>query len=87
MTTPLRNQSEIARLREQIEREYEQACWAQTGLTVGSAKHLFISRRMEHIGVCQETLATLIGEQASMQFVSEVFASDPPPQPQGNQSR
>ena len=82
-TSHARNQSEVARLRERIEREHEQAQWAKTGLTVGAAKHLFISRRMQHIGACQETLATLIGQEASMQFVSDLFEGDPPPQAPG----
>lgn len=69
--------SEIARLREQITREHEAACLALTGLAVGSAKHWFITRRMERIGAHQERLSTLVGEQASLAFVTRVMEESP----------
>jgi hypothetical protein len=74
------NSSEIARLREQIAREHEAACWALTGLAVGTAQHWFITRRMEHIGVHQQRLSELIGEQASMALVVAVMDDSPPQQ-------
>lgn len=70
--------SEVARLREQIAREHEAACWALTGLAVGTAQHWFISRRMEHIGTHQQRLSELIGEQASMALVVAVLEESPP---------
>lgn len=71
------NYSEVARLRERVAREYEAASWAQLGLAVGTAKHRFITRRYERIGFCQEQLATMIGEQASLALVLEVIEGSP----------
>lgn len=69
--------SEVARLREQIAREHEAMCFAQTGLAIGAAKHRFISRRMERIGVYQERLSALVGEQASMEVLIEIMEQSP----------
>ncbi len=71
------NPSEIANLREQITREHEAACWALTGPTIGMAQHWFINRRMERIGVCQERLSTLVGEQESLALVTEIMEHSP----------
>jgi hypothetical protein len=73
------NRSEVARLREQIAQEHQAAEWALTGLANGTAKHRFITRRMERIGDHQQRLASLIGEKESMQIVCGIFESDPPP--------
>ncbi|HXR64926.1 MAG TPA: hypothetical protein VN729_03330 [Ktedonobacteraceae bacterium] len=53
---------------------------ALTGLAVGTAQHWFITRRMEHIGVHQQRLSELIGEQASMALVVAVMDDSPPQQ-------
>lgn len=71
------NHSEIAHLRERMAREYEAANWAWLGLAVGTAQHRFITRRYERIGLCQEQLATMIGEQASLALVMEVIEGAP----------
>ena len=73
MSLSSHNQSEIAQLRAQIAREYEAANGARLGLTVGTAQHRFITRRYERIGCCQEQLATMIGEQASLALVMEIL--------------
>jgi hypothetical protein len=80
METQNDHRSEVARLREQIAQEHQAAEWAVTGLASGTAKHLFITRRMERIGDHQQRLASLIGEQASMQIVCSIFEGDPLPQ-------
>jgi hypothetical protein len=72
MDTVPGNQSEVARLRQQIEAEYQAAAQAMTGFSQ-VAKHEFITARIERIGVHQEHLAALVGEQASMQIVCEIF--------------
>ncbi len=69
--------SEIARLREQIAREHEAACWAVSGPALGVARHWFISRRLERIGACQEQLAALVGEQTSLALVVTILESGP----------
>lgn len=72
--------SEVAWLRERIEREHEAASFALTGPAIGTAQHWFISRRMERIGGYQARLSTLVGEQASMEIVIQVMESSPPQQ-------
>jgi hypothetical protein len=72
------NLSEVARLREKIDCEHQAASWAMSGQAIGTARHWFISRRMEHIGVYQEQLAVLVGEQASMAIVIEILENSPP---------
>ena len=69
--------SEVARLYEQIDCEQKAASWALTGLAIGTAQHWFISRRMERIGVYQEQLAALVGEQASLALVIDILESSP----------
>jgi hypothetical protein len=69
--------SEVARLRERIAREHEAACWALNGLAAGNLQHRFINRRMQRIDACHEHLARLIGEQASIHFMSQVFEKSP----------
>ncbi len=84
MGTQNDHRSEVAHLREQIAQEHQAAGWAVTGLASGASKHLFITRRMERIGDHQQHLASLIGEQASMQMVCSIFEGDSlPPLHQG----
>ena len=64
--------SEVARLLQQISLEYEAATRGLTGLSAGSAKHSFITARMEQIGVHHEQLASLVGEVQATQFVIEL---------------
>ena len=78
------NQSEVAQLRAQIAREYEAAAWARQGLAVGVAQHRFITRRYERIGRCQEQLATMVGERASLAMLLEILEEQPLP-PSGGQ--
>lgn len=70
------NQSEVARLRAQIAQEYEAAQAALTALASGTARHAFITARMDRIGVHQEALASLVGEQESMAIVCSIFEGD-----------
>jgi len=71
------NGSDVARLREQIRLEHEAASRALTEFAEGVAQHAFITARMEQIGVCQEELAGLIGEQETMVFLAQVFENSP----------
>ncbi len=63
--------SEIARLMQRIELEYQAANNALYGLAAGIAKHEFITARMERMGELHEELKTLVGaEQATQLFVT-----------------
>ena len=50
------NQSEIARLKAQIEAEIQAAQWALYGASLGAAQHQFITCRMERMGMLHEEL-------------------------------
>lgn len=67
------NRSEVARLRQRIAQEYEAARRGLTGLAYGTAKHEFITRRMEQIGSCHETLKHLVGEQEATRMLAETL--------------
>ena len=65
--------SEVALLRQRIELELEAVRRAMYGPVVGTARHTFISARMERVGVCRETLAHHIGSEAAMQVVGQLY--------------
>ncbi len=64
--------SEVARLMQQIEREYEAAMRGLTGLAI-TAPHEFITARMERIAECHEELQALVGEPAAIQVVAQAL--------------
>ncbi len=63
------NPSEVARLREQIEREYAAACAGLHGLGMGSARHDFIQARMARAQQYGEQLIERIGAQAALPLI------------------
>lgn len=67
------NQSIVARLRTQIEQEYQASVWALTGLSSGSLQHAFITRRMQHMDIACRGLAQIIGEEQATEVLCEVF--------------
>ena len=71
------NKSEVARLLQQTEREYEAAQRALTGLAAGSARHEFITAKMERMQQCQEELGQLIGEREATVLVAQVLEAKP----------
>lgn len=66
-------QSEVARLRQQIALEYEAATRGLNGLALGTGQHLFITKRMENIAVYHETLKQMVGEQEASKVLVEVL--------------
>jgi len=56
--------SEVARLLSQISAEYEAAQHGMSGLSCGSAKHAFITARMENMGQIHIQLQELVGDVA-----------------------
>jgi hypothetical protein len=58
------NQSEVARLLEQISAEYEAAQRGLSGLAYGASKHDFITARMENMGHLHNQLQEIVGESA-----------------------
>lgn len=70
MTNP---NSEVAQLLQRISEEYEAAERAMTGFAE-TAKHEFITARMEQIGVCHQQLQGLVGELEATQMVADTLA-------------
>jgi hypothetical protein len=67
------NRSEVARLRQRIAEEYEAAMRGLTGLAAGTATHEFITKRMEQMGACHETLKQLVGEQEAARMLAQTL--------------
>ena len=66
------NKSEVARLLAQINSEYEAAQQSLTGLAQGIGQHRFITKRMEHIGQCVETLCKIADESTMRQVMTQL---------------
>ncbi len=64
--------SEVVQLLHQISLEYEAAARGLTGLSAGSAKHSFITAKLEQIGAYHEQLSGLVGEVRATQLVVEL---------------
>ncbi len=73
----MENNSEVARLRMQIEQEHEASVWALSGLAGGTARHDFIQRRLEHMGIAHTGLIKLLGEEQATAMVCEIFEKTP----------
>jgi hypothetical protein len=70
------NQSEVARLLEQISAEYEAAQRGLKGFAYGSAKHDFITARMENVGRLHDELQAIVGDSA-IALVAEALSNLP----------
>jgi hypothetical protein len=57
------HKSEVARWRQQYDAEYEAAQRGLTGLAYGSARHSFITKKMENMQQCVQELTALVGVQ------------------------
>ena len=67
------NQSEVARLKAQIEAEIQAAQWALYGASLGAAQHQFITCRMERMGILHEELKELVGEEEGVRLLVQVM--------------
>jgi len=72
-----KQKSEVAELLQRIGLEYEAATRGLTGLSAGSAKHSFITARLEQIGAYHEQLTSLVGEVQATQLVIELAEQGP----------
>ena len=66
------HKSEVSQLIHQIELEYEAAQRGLQGLAI-TARHEFITARMENIGTCHESLKELVGEQQASVILTETL--------------
>ncbi len=65
------SESEIVRLRRQIEEAYEAGMQGLTGLASGTSNHRFIQAKLEHVEACHSRLVELVGVQEAIQIVYE----------------
>ena len=65
------SQSEVARIRQQIELEQQAAWLGLYGLAQGTAQHEFITAKMERIWELRDTLAPLVGEAEASRMMCE----------------
>ena len=64
--------SEVARLLAQINREYEAAQRGLSGLAQGVGQHRFITKRMEQIAELHAQLRDLVGDEAMALITSQL---------------
>lgn len=67
------NESEVARLRRQIDLEFEALQRIKSGLSVGTVRHDFIQARMRTVDVCQDKLEQLVGDAQASQIVYGLY--------------
>src|SRR5258708_32673041 len=66
------NNSEVARIRQQIELESAAMKFAMDGCAT-VAKHEFISHKYDAIGKCQEQLGTLVSEEEATDITGQTY--------------
>lgn len=66
------HQSEVARLRQQIDDECEAMQQAMNGFAQ-TASHAFINQKYDNLGAAQDQLEQLVGEDAAAQIVVETY--------------
>ena len=67
------SKSEVARVLEQIELEFQAAQRGLYGLAFGTAKHEFITSKMEQMGKLHEKLQTMVGEKEAVKLLAETL--------------
>jgi hypothetical protein len=65
--------SEVVRLRQRIDLEYEAAQRGLSGTAQGAAKHAFITQRMENMAAHHQALKQLVGEQGAIEILVDVL--------------
>lgn len=65
--------SEVARLREQVELEYEAMMRGLHGFAEGSAIHEFISARMARVESYHGELAKKVGESEATEIICDLY--------------
>lgn len=80
------NQSEVARLRRELDEETESARLGLQGLAAGASKHEFLRAKMERFGEIASELQKLVGPDETVKLLAE--ANDKltgPIEPKGDQ--
>ncbi len=68
-------ESEVARLRRQIELELEAVQRGLYGLASGTARHEFIRERMNRVETYQGQLAQKVGEETANEMVYSMYVA------------
>lgn len=68
----MNSQSEVARLRQQIELECEAMQRALSGFAI-TASHTIINQKYASIGAAQQQLAALVGEEEATAIMVEAY--------------
>jgi len=68
------SKSEITQLLQRIEQEYASARQGLSGLASGTARHAFLSGKLERIQTCSLALCGLLGEPEATRAVAERLA-------------
>ncbi len=63
------NQSDVARVKAEIELQWSAACHAMHGMSEGTLKHEIITARMERMGERHDNLREMIGEGRAAKFL------------------
>jgi hypothetical protein len=66
----MENLSEVARIRQQIQDEYEAAQSGLAGFATGIARHDFLAKRMDTLGGLHEELIDLVGEEEAIAIIA-----------------
>jgi hypothetical protein len=69
-------ESELRRLLRQIEEEYISAHNGLHAFANGTARHTFITARMENIDRCRIELTTLVGEEEAIRLMVQGDSGD-----------
>jgi hypothetical protein len=77
------SQSEVARLLQQIDQEYQASKIGLQGFASGTARHDFMQAKTETIGKCHEELIELIGPEQAISIIADTIWS---PDDQGRTS-
>ena len=67
------NQSEVARILDQIRKEYEAATRGLSGLSQGTCQHAFITARMENMVDLHEKLQAVAGDKSAMKLMATML--------------
>jgi hypothetical protein len=69
--------SEVASILAQIQAEYESGRQGLTGVASGTARHDFITARMEQMGLLHQELQKLVGEQDAIALIAQSLEACP----------
>src|SRR4051812_35110125 len=71
------SQSEVYRIKQEIEATYQAGQLGLSGLASGMSRHEYINKRTENLGKLHTELEELIGETAAMDLLVETIAKLP----------